>query len=150
MQDRFIAAQLANAVVDNLQKFVVKYRTGKAMENVQYYERVYEEIHDDYLKAQRKYADYVDSHLGSMSQSSKVRGIFLQNEAQLKYQMYNSTAQNLLAAKAKVQQESPVLVVLQQAMPPYKGKPSLSNLAIAFLLIGAVAGFIVEALPKKE
>jgi uncharacterized protein involved in exopolysaccharide biosynthesis len=138
MQDRLIAAQVANAVVENLRQFVVDYRTEKAQENVDYYEKIYEEAHADYLAAQRAYASYVDSHLGSTSKSSQVQQQHLQYEAQIKYQMYNSTAQNLLAAKAKVQQESPVLVVIQRAMAPHNGKPSKVKLAMIWFILGAL------------
>lgn len=138
LQDPVLAAQLANAVVNHLRQFVVNYRSEKAMENVAYYERIYDETHADYLAAQRAYAYYVDSHMGSTSQSSQVQRQHLQNEAQVRYQIYYSTAQNLLAARAKVQQESPVLVVVQRAMAPFIGKPSKVKLAILWFLLGAV------------
>lgn len=152
MQDRLVAAQVANAVVENLKQFVVAYRTEKAQENVKYYEKVYEEAHADYLAAQRAYASYVDSHLGSTSRSSQVQQQYLQYEAQIKYQMYNSTTQNLLAAKAKVQQESPVLVVIQRAMAPHIGKPSKVKLAILWFILGAMAGcfFVLIQAHRKE
>lgn len=142
MQDRVVAAQVANAVVDHLKQFVVAYRTEKAQENVEYYEKIYEEAHADYLAAQRVYASYVDSHMGSTSKSAQVQMQHLQNEAQIKYQMYNSTAQNLMAAKAKVQQESPVLVVVQRAMAPHNGKPSKVKLAILWFLLAGGIGTI--------
>ena len=142
MQDRILAAQVANAVVDHLREFVVNYRTEKAKDNVAYYEKIYEETHANYLAAQRAYAYYVDSHQGSTSLSSQVQRQHLQNEAQIKYQMYNSTAQNLLSAKAKVQQESPVLVVIQRAMAPHSGKPSKVKLALLWFFLGACAGLV--------
>ena len=138
MQDRIIAAQLANAAIDQLQKFVVNYRTGKIRENVEYYEQLYKESHEEYLAAQREYAYYADSHLGSVSQASKIHLQHLQNEAQLKYQMHMQTAQNLLSTKAKLQQESPVLVVIQPGIAPHDGKPSKVKLTIMWFFVGAL------------
>ena len=138
LQDPVLAAQVANAVVDHLRQFVVSYRSEKAMENVNYYEKVYEETHADYLAAQRAYAYYVDSHMGSTSKSAQVQQQLLQNEAQVRYQIYYSTAQNLLAARAKVQQETPVLVVVQRAMAPIAGKPSKVKLAMLWFILGAL------------
>ena len=149
MQDRLVAAQVANAVLDHLQRFVVDYRTGKARDNVEYFEKLYEETHDDFLAAQRSYAYYADSHQGSLSRSSQVEQQRLQNEANIKYQMYNSTAQNLLTARARVQEEAPVLVVIQQAKAPINGKPSKVRLALLFFCIGAIAGALV-ALFRRE
>jgi uncharacterized protein involved in exopolysaccharide biosynthesis len=149
MQDRMVAAQVANAVLDHLQQFVVKYRTEKAQNNVEYFEKIYQETHDEYMAAQRSYAYYSDSHQGSLSRISQVEQQRLQNEANLKFQMYNTTAQNLLTARARVQEEAPVLVVLQQAKAPINGKPSKVSLAILFFFIGAFAGAL-WALTRRE
>lgn len=150
LQNRVIAAQLANAVVDHLQQFVIDYRTEKAKANVEYFEKLYEETHEEYLTAQRTYARYADTHQGSLTRSSQVQQQHLQNEAQLKYQMYYSTAQNLLTARAKVQQEAPVLVVIQHALAPHNGKPSKVKLAMVWMALAALAGICVALIRGKE
>ena len=138
MQDRVIAAEVANRIIDNLKAFVIEYRTEKAQESVDYYQAVEEETRAEYLKAQREYSRYVDSHKGFVMQSSMVEQQRLQNEASLKFQMYNQTAQNLLMARAKVQLEAPVLVVIQPGMAPHKGSPSKVKLAMLWFVLGAM------------
>ena len=150
MQDRVVAAQVANAVVEKLRQFVVDYRRERALDNVDYLQQIYEETHTDYLAAQRKYAYYVDSHLGSLSRSSQVEQQHLQNEAQARYQIYYQTAQNLLAARVKVQQEAPVLLVIQSAKAPVTGKPSRVRLMFIWLILGALAGTCMAALRKEK
>ena len=150
MQDRIVAANLANAIIRNLQAFVVRYRTEKSRENVEYYEKIYADTHEEYLSAQRAYAYYADSHQGVTTLSSKIKLQHLQNESQLRYQIYNQTAQNLLAAKAKVQQESPVLVILQSGWAPTNGKPSKVKLAIAWFVLGALIGAVIVLLKKRD
>lgn len=142
MQDPIIAAQLANAIIDELQNFVITYRTTKERENVEYYEKLYDETRDEYLAAQRSYARYVDANIGTISKSSQVQQQHLQNEAQLRYQLYNQTAQNLLTARAKVQHEAPVLVVVQPGIAPHIGKPSKVKLTILWFILGAMAGSV--------
>lgn len=137
MQDRDIAADLANYIISELKKFVIAYRTEKARESVIYYESVAAETRAEYLQAQREYSRYVDSHKGFVMQSSMIEQQRLQNEAALKFQMYNQTAQNLLTARAKVQMESPVLVVIQPGIAPHKGSPSKVKLAILWFILGA-------------
>ncbi len=138
MQDPVIAAQLVNAIVENLQQFVVDYRTEKERENLEYYKKIYEETRADYLSAQQAYARYADSNAGSISKTSQIKQQQLQNEAQLRYQLYNQISQHLLASRVKVQQESPVLVVIQQGIAPHNGKPSKVKLAILWFMLGAV------------
>ncbi len=142
MQDPVVAAQVANYCIQRLQEFVVSYRTEKARENVDYYEKIYEETRSDYLAAQRAYARYYDSNLGAMTNTSRVIVQQYQNEAQLRYQMYNQTAQNLLAARAKVQQEAPVLVVVQPGIAPHIGKPSKVKLTLLWFVLGGMLGAV--------
>jgi uncharacterized protein involved in exopolysaccharide biosynthesis len=138
MQDRVIAAEVANRIIENLKSFVITYRAEKAKESVDYYKVVEEETLAEYLKAQREYSRYVDSHKGFVMQSSMVEQQRLQNIANLKFQMYNQTAQNLLMARAKVQLEAPVLVVIQPGMAPHKGSPSKVKLAMLWFILGAL------------
>ena len=135
-QDPLISAQLVNATVDNLQKFVTTYRTEKARENVDYFQMIYDETKANYLSAQRAYTYYLDSHQGVVTRSSQAYAQQLQNEANLRYQMYNQTAQNLLTAQAKVQQEAPVLVVIQPGIAPHHGQPSRVRLVILWFMVG--------------
>lgn len=139
MQDRVIAAQVANQIIENLKAFVIAYRAEKAKESVDYYKEVEDETLAEYLKAQREYSRYVDSHKGFVMQSSMIEEQRLQNIASLKFQMYNQTAQNLLMARAKVQLEAPVLVVIQPGMAPHKGSPSKVKLAMLWFVLGAMA-----------
>ena len=140
MQDPVIAANLANRIIDNLKDFVVSYRTEKSRENVDYYQKVYDRVRDEYIAAQKAYAYYSDAHQGMMTRSSKIYEQQLQNEAQLRYQMYNQTAQNLLTAEAKVQQEAPVLVIVQPGMAPNIGKPSWAKIAFLWFVLGGFLG----------
>jgi uncharacterized protein involved in exopolysaccharide biosynthesis len=150
MQDRVIAAQVANQVVANLKSFVVDYRAEKSQENVDYYKTIYEEARKEYLAAQRAYALYSDAHQGISTKSTRVQEQVLQNEAQLHYQMYNQTAQNLLAAEAKVLQEAPVLLVIQPGIAPHIGKPSRAKVAVMWFLLGGVIGLCIVLFTKKE
>ena len=140
MQDPVIAAQVVNTIIDKLRDFVVSYRTEKARENRDYYKKIYDETRADYLAAQRAYTYYLDTHQGLTSKSNMVYQQQLQNEAQLRYQMYSQTAQNLLNAEAKVQQEAPVLVIIQQGMAPHLGKPSRVRLIILWFILGGLLG----------
>ena len=136
MQDPVIAAQVGNAIIERLRTFVIDYRTANAQKNVDYFEELYDETRQEYIEAQREYARYVDSHQGILSRSELVRQKHLEAEAQLHYQMYSQTAQNLLTAKAKVQQEAPVLVVIQPGRAPHYGKPAKAKLAILWFILG--------------
>lgn len=152
MQDRMIAAQLANTVVENLQRFVIDYRTERTRQNVEYYRKMVEESRADYLDAQRKYANYLDRNQDILRKAAQVEVQRLQNEANLRYQLYNSMSQSLMQTEAKLQLESPVLVVIQQGMAPSNGSPSKVKLAILFFMLGcfAAVAYIFVRFSLKE
>lgn len=140
MQDRMVAAQLANAVVEKLQRFVIDYRTERTRNSVEYYRKMVDNSRVEYLSAQRAYAYYLDRNQDTFRKGAQVESQRLQNEANLRFQLYNSMSQNLLQAEAKLQLESPVLVVIQPALAPIKGSPSKAKLAVLFFILGLGAG----------
>lgn len=147
-QDRIVAAQLANKVVENLQRFVIDYRTERTRQNVDYYQKVVLEAKTEYFKAQHAYASYVDSHQGMARRSYEIESQRLQNEANLRYQLYNSLSQQLLQTEAKVQLESPVLVVIQKGLANRIGKPSKMKLMMFTFVMGLFATIIITLLKK--
>ena len=83
----------------------------------------------------------------------------LQNEMNLNYQLYNTCAQQLQAAKAKVQQETPVFTIINPPQVPLRrSKPSKGTILIACVFFGAVLSAIwvlwvrdgIASLKKKE
>ena len=70
----------------------------------------------------------------------------LQNEMQLAFNLYNTTAQQLQMAKAKVQEITPVYTILQPATVPLApSKPSKMMIIVgcAFLAVMAAAAWIL-------
>lgn len=136
-QNPKVAADIVQTVIDNLQNYVVDYRTEKSRHDLEYYETLYEEAKKDYFAAQQKYARYVDANQGVVRQSVLIERERLQNEASLAYQLYNQTAQQVQLAKAKVQQETPVATVIQPpTIPLKKTKPSKAKMLVVFGFLG--------------
>ena len=61
-QNPKVAAIVADSVVGKLQEYIINYRTSKAKEDCVYLERLFKERQQEYYVAQKKYADYLDSH----------------------------------------------------------------------------------------
>lgn len=142
MDDALIAAETARAVNDKLKEFVKRYRTDKAVNDRDYYKKLYEESQEEYRAAQRVYARYVDSHQGLISQSAQVEGERLRDEMNLKYQLYTSMAQQLQGAEAKVQQDTPVFAEVVTPTVPLKSANSRKKTALAFTFLAFCAGVV--------
>ena len=150
MQDPVIAAQVSQAVIDHLKDFIADYRTGKAKIDLEYYQKMYDEAQSEYYAAQQKYSVYMDTHQGMVRQSALVEQQRLQNEMNLKYQLYNSLAQQVQQAEAKVQQETPVFAdIIPPSVPVKKSKPITKTYMLIFFILGAFAS-CVYVLARKE
>ena len=102
MQDPLVSAVLADTVAENLKKYVTAYRTNKARQDLEYAEKLNNEAKKEYYAAQQRYAEYVDKNHGIALNSRRTEEKRLENEAALAYNLYNTTAQRLQTAKAKV------------------------------------------------
>lgn len=118
LQNPKVAAVVADSVVRKLQEYIIDYRTTKAKEDCLYLERLFKERQQEYYDAQKKYADYMDSHDNIILQSVRAEQERLQNDMSLAYQVYSQVANQLQVARAKVQEEKPVFAVLEPAVIP--------------------------------
>ena len=117
-QNPKVAAIVADSVVGKLQEYIIDYRTTKAKEDCVYLERLFKERQQEYYVAQKKYADYLDSHDNIILQSARAEQERLQNDMSLAYQVYSQVASQLQVARAKVQEEKPVFAVVEPAVVP--------------------------------
>lgn len=144
LQDPKVAAVVADSVVHKLQEYIIGYRTSKAKEDCAYLERLFKERQEEYYAAQKKYADYVDTHDNLILQSVRAEQERLQNDMSLAYQVYSQVANQLQVARAKVQEEKPVFAVVEPAVVPWKpsgtGKKTYVILFV-FLSVAVVCGW---------
>ena len=117
-QDSKVAAVVADSVVKKLQEYIIDYRTSKSKEDCIYLEKLFKERQQEYYAAQKKYADYLDSHDNLILQSVRAEQERLQNDMNLAYQVYSQVAGQLQVARAKVQEEKPVFAVVEPAVVP--------------------------------
>ena len=115
-QDSKVAAVVADSVVKKLQEYIIDYRTSKSKEDCLYLEKLFKERQQEYYVAQKKYADYMDSHDNIILQSVRTEQERLQNDMSLAYQVYSQVASLLQVARAKVQEEKPVFAVVEPAV----------------------------------
>lgn len=150
LQDPKVAAVVADSVVCKLQEYIINYRTSKAKDDCTYLEKLFNERRQEYYIAQKKYADYVDTHDNLILQVVRAEQERLQNDMGLAYQVYSQVANQLQVARAKVQEVKPVLAIVEPAVVPLK--PSgwgLKVYALLFPLI-AVFGTLVWLLVIKD
>ena len=140
LQDAVASAQLADTVMARLKEYVVDYRTSKARQDLEYAKKINNEARAEYYEAQKLYASAVDRNQGLSKQSASIEIDRLENEKELAFNVYNTAAQQVKMAEAKVQETTPVFAVVQPATVPVRpSKPSKPMILIGFMFLFFVA-----------
>lgn len=138
LQNPKVAAVVADSVVNKLQECIIDYRTSKAKEDCLYLEKLFKERQQEYYVAQRKYADYMDSHDNIILHSVRTEQERLQNDMSLAYQVYSQVANQLQVARAKVQEVKPVFAVVEPAVVPLNPSGTSRKIVVlAFVFLSA-------------
>ena len=135
-QDPLVAATVADSVKERLQAFLTEYRTKKARHDLAYIESLYKDARKNYDRACDLYAEFMDANQNVVLESVKQKQVKLENEMQLQFNNYNAISAQLLAAKAKVQEETPAFTTIQNAQVPLrKAGPKRSRIVIIFVIL---------------
>ena len=136
MQDPQVVATVMNAVVENLKRYMSDYRTSKSRQDVENLSAICEERKEDYYRAQKAYAKFVDANKNVVLQSAQAERERLQQEMNLAYQVYSQVAGQLEGARIQEQQDKPVFVILEPVSVPLgKTAPSKAKLLVAFTFL---------------
>ncbi len=136
--DPMVSTQLADTVSRYLQDYISEYRTKKAMQDYQYYQRMSDEAKEKMIQAQTAYAHSIDYDRSVILQSVSSEKERLQQEASLAQQMYAQMKIQEDAYKAKVQELRPVFAIIQPAQKPQYPADSRKKVVFAFMFIGFI------------
>lgn len=119
-QDPRICKTLSDSAMNRLQQFITEYRTNKARKDYDYYKQLTSEAKKDYESARQQYANMSDASTNVSLRSVELKLEDMENDMQLKYNTYTTLNTQLQAAKAKVQERTPVFTILKGAAVPIK------------------------------
>ena len=119
-QDPMIAATMVNVIKDKLQEHIIDYRTCKARNDLEYFEKLCSDARAEYVRLQDEYAVFCDKHKGAQLQSVAMRKARLENDVMLAQQNYSQASQQLQLTRAKLQENTPAFAVLSGATVPLK------------------------------
>lgn len=150
-QDPLIAATVADSVKVHLQNAITDYRTKKARIDLEYMERLLGEARKQYDKARRDYAVYADANQDVLLQVYRIKEEDLENDMQLKYNIYQQVVEQYHLALAKLQERTPAFTVVQSATVPVKhsNTPKIVVLAI-WMFLGFMLRMGVQVWKNKD
>lgn len=140
-QDPQVASIIVNVIQKHLRDYIIEYRTKKANNDLTYYQKLLVESKEEYKKAQRKYSNFCDANMKIALQSIEAQRDELENEMQIKFNVYSQMSTQVEHAKAKVQEQTPAFTIIQQAAVPNKASSMPRSLiVIIYTLFGGIIG----------
>ncbi|MCQ2074675.1 MAG: Wzz/FepE/Etk N-terminal domain-containing protein [Bacteroidaceae bacterium] len=133
-QDPLVCAILADSIRQRLQTFIIEYRTRKSKADCAYFQTLTDNARDEYHEALKKYSEFCDTHKNVVLQSVISEMTNLENEAQIRFSTYSAMNTQFQAARAKVQECTPVFTILQNASVPVKPS-SPKRLVFSFFMM---------------
>lgn len=141
MPEPLAAAQLAQATVDLLQKYITVFKVEKVQSNLDFVQSRYDEVKREFEDVQARRARYRDANHNTIKNQARIEQERLEAEYQLAMNIYGELAMQLEQAKIKVKETIPILTIIKPVTVPYKKtKPQRAMILMAFTFLGAVAG----------
>jgi uncharacterized protein involved in exopolysaccharide biosynthesis len=139
MPDPEAAAQLAQKSIGLMKDYVVNYKTQKAEEDLLYAREQLEGAKAEFETVQNRLAEFRDSNVNLSSARAQTQLQRLQSEYDLAFNVYNSLAQQVEQSKLKVQEQTPVVSVLQPVQVPVNDETSGAMILIVFVMLSGIA-----------
>lgn len=141
MPEAVAAAQLAQATVVLLQKYITEFKIAKVQSNLDFIQGRYDEAKKNFEDIQVRRAAFRDANTNTNKYSARVEAEKLDAEYTLAMNLYSELAAQLEQAKIEVKKDTPMLTVVRPVTIPYKkSKPSRAKILLAFTFLGVVAG----------
>lgn len=145
MPDPNAAAQVAKTSIELIKEYVTQYRTRKAQEDLKFSQDQLESAEDRFREAQDRLAEFRDANINLSTARAQTQQQRLQSEYDLTFNVYNSMAQQVEQAKLKVQEQTPVVSVLQPVQVPVDDTTNGAMILIIFVAVSLIIslGWIV-------
>lgn len=138
-----ITVQLANHVSESLSGYLTEYRTEKARQNLAFLEQRQEESRIAFEHEQTRLATFRDQNQGNLSAIARTTAQNIESEYNVKFNVYNSLTEQLEQAKLKLQQDTPVISVLQESIfPNRRSSPNRILILIISMILGTITASV--------
>ncbi|MBQ3149070.1 MAG: lipopolysaccharide biosynthesis protein [Alistipes sp.] len=141
MPEAVAAAQLAQATLSLLQKYITEFKIDKVQSNLDFVQSRYDEAKKNFEDIQFRRAKHRDANQNVIKHSARVEQEKLDAEYTLAMTLYTELAKQLEQAKISVKETAPILTIINPVTIPYKRtKPQRAMILLAFTFLGVAAG----------
>lgn len=141
MPEPLAAAQLAQATVELLQKYITEFKIEKVQSNLDFVQERYNEAKSNFEDIQARRAKFRDANMNTSRYSAHAELEKLDAEYSLALNLYKELSTQLEKSKISVKETIPVLTVINPVTVPFKkSRPNRIMIFVAFTFLGVVAG----------
>lgn len=153
LPDPLVATIITDYSMNFLANYLTNYRTEKAKRDLDFLAERLDAAKGKYYNNQAKKAQYSDQNQLSMMklQTADLQRERIESEYKISSTFYNTLLQKYEEAKLKLQQETPVIKVLEPPVVPNKrSEPKRAVIVILTTFLGGIFGIIFVLIRKKN
>lgn len=141
MPEAIVAAEMAEATVTLLQKYITEFKIEKVQSNLDFVQERYNEAKAEFEDIQDRRARFRDANLNTTKYSARTQLEKLDAEYTLALNLYSELASKLEQAKINVKETTPILTVINPVtVPLQKSKPRRAMILFGWTFFGIVLG----------
>lgn len=141
MPEAIVAAEMAEATVTLLQKYITEFKIEKVQSNLDFVQERYNEAKAEFEDIQDRRARFRDANQNTTRYSARTQLEKLDAEYTLAMNLYSELATQLEQAKINVKETTPILTVINPVtVPLQKSKPRRAMILFGWTFFGIVLG----------
>jgi uncharacterized protein involved in exopolysaccharide biosynthesis len=153
LDDRLVAARLAQAATDLLQRNVIAFKSQSARNNLDFIERQFESKRQEFEQIQDSIAIFKDQNLNITSTLYQNQLTRLESQFTVTSSVFQELAGQVEQAKIQVNKDTPIFTIIEPVSVPLKRtKPKRSSIVVIWTFLGGVlaVGWSLLKAPAKE
>lgn len=146
MPDPVASAAINNIVTERIRDYLTEFRSEKARQNLLFVEGLHQNAKENYERAQMELALFTDRNQGNLTSLAEIERERLEDERNLRFQIYSSLSERLEDAKVRLQEDTPIFTTFQRpVLPTSPEQASVAILPFA-LVVGVFLGIVAVLL----
>jgi uncharacterized protein involved in exopolysaccharide biosynthesis len=153
LDDRLVAAKLAQAATDLLQRNVIAFKSQSARNNLDFIERQFESKRQEFESIQDSIAIFKDQNLNITSTLYQNQLTRLESQFTVTSSVFQELAGQVEQAKIQVNKDTPIFTIIEPvSVPLERTKPKRSLIVVIWTFLGLVlaVGWALLKSPAKE
>ncbi len=139
--DPLAAAQISQLSVDYLSDYIISYRIDKARQDLEFVMERHAEKKAEFYDAQHRLARFRDANRNIATAMAQTEEQRLLDEYNLAFGVYNQLAQRLEETRLKLQEETPMIKLLEPVQVPLeRSHPKRARMMMIAVFLGGVVG----------